>query len=61
MAYVSPVYTQDKYYAEENREKYDSQFYLSKYNVPYGLINGVKIPRYWMVFANIDILYLMLL
>ncbi len=52
MAYVSPVYTQDKYYAEENREKYDSQFYLSKYNVPYGLINGVKIPRYWMVFAN---------
>lgn len=50
--YVSPVYTQDKYYAEENREKYDNQFYLSKYNVPYGLINGTKIPRYWMVFAN---------
>ena len=52
MGYVSPSYTQDKYYAEENREKYDTQFYLSKYNVPYGLINGVKIPRYWMVFAN---------
>ncbi len=52
IGYVSPVYTQDKYYAEENREKYDQQFYLSKYNVPYGLINGKKIPRYWMVFAN---------
>ena len=52
MGYVSPSYTQDKYYSEENREKYDTQFYLSKYNVPYGLINGVKIPRYWMVFAN---------
>lgn len=52
MGYVSPSYTQDKYYAEENREKYDTQFYLSKYSVPYGLINGVKIPRYWMVFAN---------
>jgi len=48
----TPVYTQDKYYAEENREKYDNQFYLSKYNIPYGLVNGVKIPRYWMVFAN---------
>ncbi len=52
IGYVSPVYTQDKYYAEENREKYDNQFYLSKYGVPYGLINGAKIPRYWMVFAN---------
>lgn len=52
MGYVSPTYMLDKYYAEENREKYDTQFYLSKYNVPYGLINGVKIPRYWMVFAN---------
>jgi hypothetical protein len=52
IGYVSPVYTQDKYYAEENREKYDQQFYLSKYNIPYGLINGAKIPRYWMVFAN---------
>ncbi len=52
IGYVSPVYTQDKYYSEENREKYDNQFYLSKYGVPYGLINGVKIPRYWMVFAN---------
>ncbi len=52
IGYVSPVYTQDKYYAEENREKYDQQFYLSKYNVPYGLVNGAKIPRYWMVFAN---------
>ena len=52
IGYVSPVYTQDKYYAEENREKYDQQFYLSKYNIPYGLSNGVKIPRYWMVFAN---------
>lgn len=50
--YVSPQYKQDKYYAEENREKYDNQFYLSKYGVPYGLINGQKIPRYWMVFAN---------
>jgi len=50
--YVSPVYTQDKYYAEANREKYDQQFYLSKYNVPYGLVNGIKVPRYWMVFAN---------
>ena len=52
MGYVSPNYTQDKYYSEENREKYDNQFYLSKYGVPYGLINGSKIPRYWMVFAN---------
>lgn len=52
MGYVSPTYMLDKYYAEENREKYDNQFYLSKYNVPYGLINGAKIPRYWMVFAN---------
>lgn len=52
IGYVSPTYTLDKYYAEENRETYDNQFYLSKYEVPYGLINGTKIPRYWMVFAN---------
>lgn len=50
--YVSPNYVQDKYYAEANREMYDNKFYLSKYNVPYGLINGAKVPRYWMVFAN---------
>lgn len=52
IGYVSPVYTQDKYYSEENRETYDERFYLSKYGVPYGLVNGVKIPRYWMIFAN---------
>ncbi len=52
IGYVSPTYTLDKYYAEDNREKYDNQYYLTKYGVPYGLINGAKIPRYWMVFAN---------
>lgn len=50
--YVSPVYTQDKYFAEENREAYDAKYYLSKYGVPYGLTNGVKIARYWMAFDN---------
>lgn len=50
--YVSPTYTLDKYYAEENKEQYDKQFYLSKYGVPYGLVNGTKISRYWMIFAN---------
>lgn len=52
IGYVSPTYGLDKYYAEENREKYDQQFYLSKYGVPYGLVNGTKISRYWMIFAN---------
>lgn len=52
IGYVSPVYTQDKFYDEANKETYDQRFYLTKYGVPYGLTNGTKVPRYWMVFAN---------
>ena len=52
IGYVSPTYTQDRFYNEVNKETYDQRFYLTKYGVPYGLTNGVKVPRYWMVFAN---------
>ncbi len=52
IGYVSPAYTQDKFYDEANKETYNQRFYLTKYGVPYGLTNGVKVPRYWMIFAN---------
>lgn len=43
--YLSPNYNQARFYDEANRELYDNKYYLSKYNVPY----GVRTARYWMV------------
>jgi len=47
--YMSPNYGLDRYYAEENRATYDAKYHLSEYGVPYGLENGRKISKYWMV------------
>ncbi len=46
--YVSPNYNKAQFYDEANREKYDTKYYLTKYNVPY----GERIARYWMVVEN---------
>lgn len=43
--YISPNYNQARFYDEANRELYDNKYFLSKYNVPY----GVRVARYWMV------------
>ncbi len=43
--YISPNYNQARFYDEANRELYDQKYYLSKYNVPY----GIRVQRYWMV------------
>jgi len=47
--YISPNYNQDRFYDEANRSLYNDKYYLSKYGVPYGLQDGNKISRYWMV------------
>ena len=50
MNYVSPNYAQDKLYDANNREKYDTKYQLSTYNIPYGLnSDGTKTSRTWMV------------
>lgn len=43
--YISPNYNQARFYDETNRELYDGKYFLSKYNVPY----GIRVQRYWMV------------
>lgn len=43
--YTQPNYAQAKLYDEANRETYDSKYFLSEYNVPY----GDSKQRYWMV------------
>lgn len=50
--YESPNYGLDRYYAEANRATYDAKYHLSEYNVPYGLENGRKISKYWMVIEH---------
>ncbi len=43
--YTQPNYAQSKLYDEANRETYNTKYFLSEYNVPY----GDSTQRYWMV------------
>lgn len=45
MAYISPNYNRDEFFDINNKEKYDTKYELSKYNVPFG--DG-RIQRIWM-------------
>lgn len=41
-------YTKDQYYSEENYDKWDEKYHLSKYNIPYKKGN----PKLWIMFEE---------
>lgn len=41
-------YTKDQYYSEENYDKWDEKYHLSKYNIPYKKGN----PKLWIMFEK---------